>query len=120
MRKKPVSVSPKEPVSSLTYLMIRENIGAIVVVDKGKPVGIITEKDILDRVVTPRKDVYKTFSRDVMSKPVISIESSQSIKEALSIMKKYKIRRLVVVENNALTGLITERRLLASIYNLIS
>jgi len=119
MRKKPVAVSPLEPASSLIYMMIKENIGAVVVIEKGKPVGIITEKDILERVVTPLMDVYKTLAKDVMSKPVISIEASESIKEALRLMKKNKIRRLAVTENESLIGLITERRLLASICNLI-
>jgi len=119
MRKKPVAVSPLEPVSSLIYMMIKENIVAVVVIEKGKPVGIITEKDILERVVTPLMDVYKTLAKDVMSKPVISIEASESIKEALRLMKKNKIRRLAVTENESLIGLITERRLLASICNLI-
>ena len=119
MRKKPVAFSPLEPVSSLIYMMIKENIGAVVIIEKGKPVGIITEKDILERIVMPLMDVYKTLAKDVMSKPVISIEASKSIKEALMIMKKKKIRRLVVTENEHLIGIITERRLLESICNLI-
>ena len=99
--------------------MIKEDIGAAVVIENGQPVGIITEKDILERVVTPRKNVYKTLAKDVMSKPVIFIEASQSIKEALMLMKKNKIRRLAVTENGYLIGLLTERRLLASIVNVI-
>ena len=99
--------------------MIRENIGATLVVENNRPVGIITEKDVLERIVTPRMDTYKTLAKDVMSKPVISIEASHSIKEALGLMKKNKIRRLAVTENKSLVGLVTERRLLASISNMI-
>jgi CBS domain-containing protein len=119
MRQNPVTVSPLQPVSGLTYMMIRENIGAVVVTDKERPVGIITEKDILDRVVTPGKDVYKTFAKDVMSEPVITIEASSMLKDALELMKKKSIRRLVVMENESLVGLVTERRLLAKIVSLI-
>lgn len=119
MRKKPAAVPPSEPVSSLSYTMIRENIGAVVVIDQGTPVGIITEKDILERVLTPGKDVYKTLAKDVMSEPLISIEASQPVKEALRLMKKNRIRRLAVTENGSLAGLITERRLLESICNSI-
>ncbi len=119
MRESPPTVEPSEPVSSISYTMIREDIGAVIVMEEGRPLGIITEKDILERVLTPGKDAYKTLAKDVMSKPLISIESSQPVKEALRIMKEKKIRRLAVTEKGSLTGLITERRLLASICNQI-
>ena len=119
MRQNPVTVSPLQPISSLTYTMITEDIGAVIVIEKERPIGIITEKDILDRIVTPGKDVYNTLAKDVMSKPVITIEASSMLKEALELMKKKKIRRLGVMENERLVGLVTERRLLAKIVNLI-
>ena len=119
MRQNPVTVSPLQPISGLTYSMITEDIGAVIVIEKERPIGIITEKDILDRIVTPGKDVYNTLAKDVMSKPVITIEASSILKEALELMKKKKIRRLVVMENESLVGLVTERRLLAKIVNLI-
>lgn len=119
MRQNPVTVSPLQPISGLTYMMITEDIGAVIVIEKERPIGIITEKDILDRIVTPGKDVYNTLAKDVMSKPVINIEASSMLKEALELMKKKKIRRLVVMENESLVGLVTERRILAKIVNLI-
>lgn len=119
MRQNPVTVSPLQPISGLTYMMITEDIGAVIVIEKERPIGIITEKDILDRIVTPGKDVYNTLAKDVMSKPVITIEASCMLKEAMELMKEKKIRRLVVLENESLVGLVTERRLLAKIVNLI-
>jgi CBS domain-containing protein len=119
MRQKPVTVSLLQPVSGLAYMMIKEDIGAVIVIEKDRLIGIITEKDILDRVVTPGKDVYKTLAKDVMSEPVITVEASSMLKEALELMKKKKIRRLVVVEDGSLVGLVTERRLLEKIVNLI-
>ena len=119
MRQKPVTVSLLQPVSGLAYMMIKEDIGAVIVIEKDRPIGIITEKDILDRVVTPGKDVYKTLAKDVMSEPVITIEASGMLKEALELLKKKKIRRLVVVEDGSLVGLVTERRLLKKLVNSI-
>ena len=119
MRRKPPTVSPSEPISSLSYIMIRENIGAVIVIEKGKPIGIITEKDILERVLTQDKDIYKTHAKDIMSTPLISIEANQPIRDALKLMNDKKIRRLAVMEEGSLIGLITERRLLESICNLI-
>jgi len=115
MRHNPVPVSPSETVSSLMFMMINENIGAAIVVDKGRPVGIITEKDVLERVIMIGKDAYKTKAKDVMSKPLISIDADRPIKEALELMRKNKIRRLVVTKNKSLIGLVTERRILEAI-----
>ena len=115
MRHKPLTVSPSETVSSLMFKMINENIGSAIVVDKGRPVGIITEKNVLERVIMIGKDAYKTKAKDVMSKPLISIDADRPIKEALEIMRKNKIRRLAVIKNDSLIGLVTERRLLEAI-----
>lgn len=113
MRCNPVTVSPSEPVSTLMFRMVANDIGAVIVIDEGKPVGMITERDLLERVITNNKNVYETKAKDVMSKPLVSIETDRPIKEALELMRKHKIRRLAVTENKALIGLVTERRLLS-------
>lgn len=110
--REPVTVSPSEPASGLTYKMVGNDIGAVIVVEEGKPVGIITERDVLERVMMANKDVYVTEAKDVMSKPVISIEADHSIKEALQLMQKHQIRRLAATEKGTLIGIVTERRLL--------
>lgn len=119
MRQNIVSVPPTEPVSGLTYKMLVEDIGAVIVVEDGRLVGIITEKDILDRIVSPGLDVHKTLAKEIMSKPVISIEANSPLKDALKLMRMKKIRRLPVLEKGSLVGLVTERRLLEKIGNLI-
>ena len=115
MRKKLVTVSTLEPVSGLTYKMIKEDIGAAIVIENGRPVGIITEKDILERVIISGKDVYKTKAKDVMSKPLICIEADRPIKEALELMREKNIRRLAVTKNRSLVGIVTEKRLLEAV-----
>jgi CBS domain-containing protein len=94
------------------YRMVQSNIGAVLVVEKERPVGIITERDVLERAIM-NKNVYKTTAKEVMSHPVISTEANCSVREALRLMRKHKIRRLAVTENETLVGLVTERRLLA-------
>ena len=115
MRRPPVTVSLSESVSNLMFKMINENIGAVVVVNKGRAVGIITEKDVLKRGIMSGKDIYETRAKDVMSKPLVSIEADRPIKEALELMRKHSIRRLAVTKNEALVGLVTEKRLLEAI-----
>jgi len=105
-------VSPSDSVFSLVVNMVRDDVGAAVVVEGGQTVGIITEKDVLERVLLPEKNIYQTFVKDVMTKSPVSIEVDCPIKEVLDLMRKHKIRRLIVTENDALFGLVTERRIL--------
>ncbi len=111
MRSTP-SASPLDPISSIVDLMIKGNSGAIVVLEEERPVGIITEKDVLERVIKAKKNFELTLVKDIMSKPVVSIEDKQPIKDALNIMHKCNIRRLIITKNGFYIGLTTERRLL--------
>jgi CBS domain-containing protein len=74
--------------------------------------GIVTERDILYRVIGGNKGPYKTALKEVMSSPVVTIEKGSSVNEALSLMRNKKIRRLLVIQrentNDATTlGLVT-------------
>jgi signal-transduction protein with cAMP-binding, CBS, and nucleotidyltransferase domain len=60
--------------------------------------GIVTEKDILYKVIGGNKGPYKTMLRDVMSSPVITIDAGGSVPEAMSLMRSLKIRRLIVLK----------------------
>jgi CBS domain-containing protein len=115
MRHPPVTVLPSESVAGLMYQMINENIGAVIVQEKEQVMGMITEKDVLDRVVLNEKDLYMTKAKDIMSKPILSIEADRPLKEALDLMRKQNVRRLAVTENAALVGIVSERRLLEKI-----
>jgi CBS domain-containing protein len=112
IRSPPVRVSPSDLVSEVMRKMLEENIGAVVVQEDETLSGIITEKDILERVVLAGKDTSSTRAKEIMSSPITTIEHNKSIAEALKIMKKNSIRRLVVTREDKLVGLVTERRLL--------
>jgi CBS domain-containing protein/glycosyltransferase involved in cell wall biosynthesis len=112
MRTSPPTVSLLDPVSFIINIMIEENIGAVIAVDEGQPVGIITERDVFERIIRPQKEFETTPVRDVMSKPLIIIEAKRSVAEALKLMHEHNVRRLVVTKDGVLIGLITERRLL--------
>ena len=112
MRLDPPTVSKSEPVAHVVTLMVREDIGAVIVVEEDRPVGIITERDVLDKVMRPGKTMDRTLAGAVMSEPLFSIEIDRPMREALKIMAEKDIRRLAVTENGALVGLVSERRLL--------
>jgi CBS domain-containing protein len=84
----------------------------VIVVKDEKPVGIITEKDVLNRLIGTRRDPMKTAVEDIMSSPLVTIGSEKSLLEALNIMKSSEIRRLVVVEEGRIVGVLSERRVL--------
>lgn len=73
----PVTVSPSESVSSLRGSRVVTDIGAVIVVEQERPVGMITEKDVLEQVILTNKNVYTTTAKEGMSKPLISIERNR-------------------------------------------
>ena len=112
MRSAPPTVSPLDATSTVMDLMAKENVGSIVVVENNQPVGIVTEKDMLQRVLKPGKNLELTLVKDVMSKPLVTIEAERTIADALELLRRHNIRRLIVTREGALVGLTTERRLL--------
>jgi glycosyltransferase involved in cell wall biosynthesis/CBS domain-containing protein len=112
MRPAPPTVATLDAISTVMDLMTKENVGSIVAVENNQPVGIITEKDILQRVIRAGKSLELTLVRDVMSKPLVTIEAERPIVDALETLHKHNIRRLIVTRKGALIGLTTERRLL--------
>jgi len=112
MRRPPVTALFSDNVSLVIEKMISNNIGAVIVMSGGNPVGIVTERDILERVVRAGKDPNKTRAEEIMSSPLISIEADKTVKDALILMRDKKIRRLGVTRRERLIGIVTERRLL--------
>jgi glycosyltransferase involved in cell wall biosynthesis/CBS domain-containing protein len=112
MRPGPPIVSYLNSISRVMELMAKGNVGSVVVVEGNEPVGIVTEKDILQRVLMFRKNPELTSVKDVMSKPLITIEFDRTIADALKLLQEHRIRRLIVTRKGALIGLTTERRLL--------
>jgi CBS domain-containing protein/glycosyltransferase involved in cell wall biosynthesis len=106
------TANPKDNVSKIIEKLVEKNIGAIVVTEDNRPVGIITESDILEKVLSRKRDPNTTKIHEIMSSPVISVESDDSVKNAIEVMEKFKIRRLVVTQGEVFLGITTERRLL--------
>ncbi len=115
MKSDPPQSTPLSTISHVVEMMMSEDIGAVVIVEESRPVGIITEKDILRRVVKTGRDFEKVLAKDVMTKPLLTIEAVRPISDALEILRKNNIRRLVITKAGALIGLTTERRLLETV-----
>jgi CBS domain-containing protein len=99
-------------VSDVAKTMVEQNVGAVVVTRDNEPLGIITERDIIERIVLANKSIYEVVAQEIMTAPLLTIDSERTVEEALSIMHKNHLRRLVVVKGEKLFGIVTERRLL--------
>jgi len=107
-----VTMSPDATIFDVANLMAKMDIGSVLITDKDRPIGIITESDIVRRVITAEKDPKSTAARDIMSSPIIHVEPGTALTEAMRVMARSNIRRVAVLKNGSLAGIITSRDLL--------
>lgn len=89
--------------------MIDRGIGSIIVTERGRPLGIATERDLVKRVVSPCKDPNQTKIKEIISPPLITTSKETVILNAMRKMRDHNISRLVVMDDGALMGIISER-----------
>jgi len=103
-----VTIKDTDSVLSASKLMKKNEIGCVVVVDrKGKPVGLMTERDVVRRVAALDLLPSKVIAGKAMTKPPATVDSSFDVTEAAKKMRSLKIRRLVVLQGGELKGIIT-------------
>jgi CBS domain-containing protein len=89
-------------------LMRENNISCLIVKEKGEFVGIVTEKDIINKVVAEELYPGDVKIDTIMSKDLVSISKDERIEDAAKLMRKKGVRRLVVIEGDIIIGIITE------------
>jgi CBS domain-containing protein len=102
-----ITVDADATVHEAVRLMNKNEIGCVIVVLKGKPVGIITERDMLKRVLAKSVDPDKIKVSDIMSAPLILGKPKMEIENAVRLMFKTKIKKLPVINRGKLIGLVT-------------
>jgi CBS domain-containing protein len=108
MTKAPVVLSPSASVDEVAHVMREKGISSVILVTNGKPIGIVTERDLVHRVMAPGKDPKKLMAADICTKPVIAVSHHSEVEDAVETMNEYKIRRLVVVDDlDHVDGIIT-------------
>lgn len=88
-------------------IMAQEGVSAVIVTAEGKANGILTERDILKRIVAEDMNSKKTKVKEIMSSPLITIEPSTDLEEAAHLMFEKKIKNLPVIHKNRLIGLVS-------------
>jgi CBS domain-containing protein len=104
----PRSIGPSASVVEAARLMRDEHIGSLPITDGDTLVGMITDRDITTRVVAEAADLATTTVGDVYSHDLISVEPDKDLAEALGLMARHQVRRLPVVEDGRLVGIVAQ------------
>ena len=107
MTRNVVTIDAEASVSDACEKYSTFRVGCLVITDDYVPVGIITERDIIEKVVRMNKNPKKTKAKDIMSSNLKTIHASAKIEEAADIMKKNTIKKLPVILDNRIVGIIT-------------
>ncbi|MDR3552486.1 MAG: CBS domain-containing protein [Clostridia bacterium] len=102
-----VSVEPGASVKDAALLMNRNNIGSVPVVESGNVRGILTDRDIVLRCVSEGRDASALRVSDICSTGAVSVKPGQSVSEAMQVMSTEQVRRLPVIDNGKLVGVVS-------------
>lgn len=98
--------TPNTTVVELAQKMKKDDIGSIPICEGQKVVGIITDRDIVIKAVSEGKNIETKKAKEIMNSNVITVTADQDVHEAADLMSKYQIRRLPVVEQGKLIGIV--------------
>ena len=108
MTQSPVTCEPDATVVDVAKLMEREDVGPIPVVEGDRLVGIVTDRDLVLRVIAPGRDPQQTSVKDVISKDIVTVSPDEDLERALSVMTEKQVRRVPVVEGERLVGIVAQ------------
>ncbi|KCZ70746.1 putative signal-transduction protein [Candidatus Methanoperedens nitroreducens] len=108
------TIDIKSDVQALAIKMLGLDVGSIIITDRERPVGIVTERDIVRKIVSKNILPNDISIRELMTSPLITIPATEDVTNAMFKMVKMKIRRLPVVEGARLIGIVTDTDLIAA------
>ncbi|MBS3902734.1 MAG: CBS domain-containing protein [Dethiobacter sp.] len=115
MSKPPLTALPKEDIAELAERMATHNVSSLVVVDEdNRPLGLVTEKDLVGKVLARRDQPKKLTAADIMNSNIFTVEPTSFYFEALLSMVRNKVKHLVVASGGRLEGIVTIRDLITS------
>lgn len=110
-----VTVNGKVIVVDAALLMTDKGIGSIIIEEMGQPIGIVTERDMIERIVAPCKDPCATEIGGIMTIPLITTEKDVEILQAMREMRDNNISRLVVMDGDELVGIVSEKDIVRAV-----
>ena len=109
------SVHPDDTVLDAIKMLAEKDIGALIVIENDKPVGIFSERDYARNVYLKGKSSPETPVRDVMASPIISVSPDQTVNECMAVMTAKRFRHLPVMDGDELVGMVSIGDLVKSI-----
>lgn len=107
MVKDVITIDENSTVKEAANVMNKFEIGCLIAVSKKKAIGILTERDLLKRVVAESREASKTKVKDIMSSPLVVVDPNMDLEEAVKLMFQMKIKKLPVVDEKRLVGLVS-------------
>ena len=98
-------------VAEISKCMKMSGIGSVVITKEDKPVGIVTDRDIVIKVMMRGRNPGKVKVKEIMSSPLMTIESDASLRSACKLLLEKGIRRLLVIEDGELVGIVSLRNI---------
>jgi CBS domain-containing protein len=118
MTRNVITITKGSSVGEAVRLMTKHRISCLIITDTNyKPVGIVTERDMVRRVLKNNLDIERTKIDEIMSSPVMTMHKEKRITDAIALMEKYHFRRVVVSDKDGkLLGVVTQSDLLLQVY----
>jgi CBS domain-containing protein len=108
----PACAVPSTPLSEIAALLTRHDCGAIPIVenrDTGRPVGVVTDRDIVCRTVAEGRNALELTAADCMSAPCVAVPEEMEVSECTALMESHRIRRIVAVnDSGAVSGIVSQ------------
>lgn len=108
MSTSPVTIAEDASAADAAALIRDKHVGSLIVVADGRPTGIVTERDIVTKVAAADRSSKSTTVHEIMSAPLVAVHPHQEVAEAAKVMAARKIRRLPVIKEGKLVGMLTE------------
>ena len=110
-----IKVEPTDTVYRALQLMAENNVGAVMICEGSRVLGIFTERDYCRKIILMGRSSLNTPIQEIMTKNMITVRPEQSMEECMELMAKYHIRHLPVEENDNLVGIISMRDVMEAI-----
>ncbi len=108
MSKNPLTVCGDISIREGAKMLKDKGVSTLIIMEEGNPVGIVTDRDLVVKVIAGEVDPDKAKLRDIMSNPIVMIPHNENVADAAKVMSRRKIRKLPVVKNGKIVGILSE------------
>ncbi len=108
MTSSPATAEPSSTVADVAQIMAQEDVGPVPIVEGGRLVGLVTDRDLVIRVIAEGRDPNSTTIGEIASADLVTVQPDSDLNEALQLMAQNQVRRLPVVEGDQLVGIVAQ------------